>query len=63
MTDDSFTRAGPSDITAVADLIGDAFQQLDVSKWLVPEPEQRARILPRNFEIFVEYGVATERSR
>jgi len=58
VTHDSITRAGPSDITAVADLIGHAFQQLNVSKWLVPDPEQRAAILPRNFELFVGYGVA-----
>jgi GNAT superfamily N-acetyltransferase len=50
-------RATPSDTTAVADLIGDAFQQLGVSVWLVPDPVQRARILPRNFEIFVDYAV------
>jgi ribosomal protein S18 acetylase RimI-like enzyme len=55
--DESITRAGPSDIPAVADLIGAAFQHLEVSRWLVPDPELRARILPRNFEIFIEYGV------
>jgi GNAT superfamily N-acetyltransferase len=57
VTTPGIRRATLSDTTAVSDLIGDAFQQLGVSAWLVPDPQQRARILPRNFEIFVDYGV------
>lgn len=49
--------AQPPDAVWIADLIGGAFQYLSVSQWLVPDPVQRARVLPRNFQIFVEYGL------
>jgi GNAT superfamily N-acetyltransferase len=53
----SIKRATPSDTGAVANLIGAAFQHLGVTAWLVPDPVARTRILSRNFEIFVEYGL------
>jgi ribosomal protein S18 acetylase RimI-like enzyme len=51
-------RAGPDDAGWVADLIGAAFQPLAVAQWLVPDPQQRARVLPANFRIFVEHALA-----
>jgi len=50
--------ARPSDAVWIAELIGSAFHQLGVAKWLVPDPDERARILPRNFALYVEYGIA-----
>jgi GNAT superfamily N-acetyltransferase len=51
-------RAGHADAEWVADLIGGQFQHLGVAAWLVPDPDARARVLPRNFQIFVEYALA-----
>jgi len=53
----AIVRATASDAADVAELIGGAFQHLDVSSWLVPDPAERAKILPRNFQIFVEYAL------
>jgi hypothetical protein len=38
-------------------------QHLDVSAWLVPDPHARARVLPSNFRIFVEYGTEVSAGR
>jgi ribosomal protein S18 acetylase RimI-like enzyme len=53
----AIVRATPADAAAVAELIGGAFQHLEVSSWLVPDPVERARVLPRNFQIFVDYAL------
>jgi len=53
----AIVRAAPSDAAEVADLIAGAFQHLEVSSWLVPDPAERAKVLPRNFQIFVEYAL------
>ncbi len=50
--------ARPSDAPWIAELIGSAFQHLGVTQWLVPDPDERARILPRHFAIHVEWGLA-----
>lgn len=57
MTEPTIVRATGPDAGWIADLIGGAFAHLGVARWLVPDPEQRAVILPRNFQIFVEYAL------
>jgi GNAT superfamily N-acetyltransferase len=49
--------ADRTDVDWIADLISAAFHDLPVSQWLVPDPEQRSRIMPGNFAIHVEQGV------
>jgi ribosomal protein S18 acetylase RimI-like enzyme len=51
------TVATTADARWIAELIGAEFQHLDASRWLVPDPEQRARILPRNFAIYIEHAL------
>ncbi|HEX6873172.1 MAG TPA: GNAT family N-acetyltransferase [Micromonosporaceae bacterium] len=58
MTHGPIGRAQPGDERWIAELIGAAFFHLKVVEWLVPDPAQRARVLPGNFEIFVAYGLA-----
>lgn len=41
----------------VAKLIGEAFHELAVAGWLVPDAGERARILPANFRIYVEHAL------
>lgn len=48
-------RAEPTDAGWIADLVGAAFLHLPVTAWLVPDPDERARVMPRNFQILVEY--------
>ncbi|SRR5690606_6346723 len=55
---DHIVRAEVQDAGWIADLIGEAFHPLAVACWLVPDPHERARILPRNFRIFVEHALA-----
>lgn len=50
-------RATATDARWVADLIGEAFQPLQVARWLVPDPDRRAVILPANFRIFVDHAL------
>jgi len=53
----TIVRAGSTDAVWIADLIGAEFQHLEVTAWLVPDKNERARILPRNFEIYVEHAL------
>ena len=57
MHQQNIANAGASDVEWVADLIGEAFQPLDATAWLVPDPGARARVLSRNFAIFVEHAL------
>lgn len=41
----------------IADLIGEAFLHLGPSQWLVPDMEERARVLPANFRIYVDLAM------
>ncbi|QSB06854.1 GNAT family N-acetyltransferase [Natronoglycomyces albus] len=54
---DSVTRATISECSQVAQLIAEAFHALDVAKWLVPDADERARVLPRNFAIVAEHAL------
>lgn len=49
---------GDVDAVAVAHLIGDAFSELAVAAWLVPDPGERATVLGKNFEIIVQHALA-----
>jgi ribosomal protein S18 acetylase RimI-like enzyme len=50
--------ASTPDAEWIADLIGGSFQHLGVTEWLLPDPAERAKILPRNFQIYVEYALS-----
>jgi GNAT superfamily N-acetyltransferase len=54
----AIVRAEARDAGWIADLIGGEFQHLGPALWLVPDPTARARILPRNFRIYVEHALA-----
>jgi ribosomal protein S18 acetylase RimI-like enzyme len=55
--DGEVVRAGRDDAEAVSSLIAEAFCSLDATAWLVPEPDQRQRVLAANFRIFVEHAL------
>jgi GNAT superfamily N-acetyltransferase len=52
-------RAGQADIEVLSQVIADAFFDLDVSQWLVPDPDARRSIFPPYFRIYVEHAIAT----
>lgn len=58
MTAMEIVPAGAADVDLVAGLIGAAFHELDVAAWLVPDPDDRAKVLPANFRIFVEHALS-----
>jgi GNAT superfamily N-acetyltransferase len=49
--------AGPGEGLAVAQVISDAFHDLGMSHYLVPDPEQRREIFPPHFQIFVDHAL------
>lgn len=49
--------ATPEDVTVAAALIATAFAPLPACEWLVPDPEQRVRVLSSVFEIIVAHAV------
>ncbi|GII25607.1 GNAT family N-acetyltransferase [Planosporangium mesophilum] len=50
-------RARPGEAKALAQVIADAFHDLAVCRWMVPDPAERRRVLPPDFQIFVEHGI------
>ncbi len=50
-------RADAAEAGMVADLIGEAFLRLEPSQWLVPDMDERARVLPANFRIYVDLAM------
>jgi ribosomal protein S18 acetylase RimI-like enzyme len=56
VTQAHIVSASRPDAEWVADLIGDSFQHLSVTEWLLPDPAERAKVLPRNFQIYVEHA-------
>jgi len=50
-------RAEPSEAGALAQVVADAFFDLVVCQWLVPDPAERRRVLRPDFEIIVEHGI------
>jgi GNAT superfamily N-acetyltransferase len=51
-------RAGARDADVLAQVIADAFADLDVSKWLVPDPRARRAIFPGYFAVHVGHALA-----
>jgi GNAT superfamily N-acetyltransferase len=51
-------RAGEGDIHVLSLVIADAFHGLDVSQWLVPDPDARRGIFPPYFRSYVEHAMA-----
>jgi ribosomal protein S18 acetylase RimI-like enzyme len=49
--------AGPDEAPVAAGIIADAFQHLDVAKWLVPDPEQRRSVVERNMLIWTTHAI------
>lgn len=41
----------------IARLIATSFERLDVNRWLVPDPAQRAQVMPAYFEIIVSHAL------
>lgn len=54
----SIIDASADDAHRIADLIAEAFHPLAVASWLVPDPRERARVLPADFRIFVDHALA-----
>jgi GNAT superfamily N-acetyltransferase len=50
-------RADPAEAEALAYVIAEAFHDLPVCRWLVPDPTQRRDVLPPQFQIYVEHGI------
>ena len=57
MSSATIVSATAPDAEWIADLIGGSFLQLGVTEWLLPDPGERAKILPRNFQILVEHAL------
>lgn len=51
-------RADAGDAARVAGVIAEAFHDLPVSPWLVPNSAERARVYPAYFRIIVDMGLA-----
>jgi hypothetical protein len=54
----SIVRADATEAPQIAELIAVAFHSLDVARWLVPDPDRRAEVLPADFRILVEHAFA-----
>jgi len=50
-------RADAGDGETLAGVIATAFFDLAVSRWLIPDPAQRARAFPDHFRVFVDQGL------
>lgn len=50
-------RADAGDGAILAGVIAEAFDELSVTRWLVPDDATRARLMPEYFRIFVEIGL------
>lgn len=57
MTHPEIHRATAKDATRTAELIGDAFFDLDATAWLIADNGERARVLPADFEIYVDHAL------
>ncbi|HJP77853.1 MAG TPA: GNAT family N-acetyltransferase [Pseudonocardiaceae bacterium] len=53
-TSNEITKATEADVQAAADRVADAFHDIAVCEWLVPDPERRRQILPAYFRILAD---------
>lgn len=51
-------RAGERDVEVLSQVIADAFHDLAVSQWLIPDPDARRAIFPRYFRILCQHALA-----
>jgi GNAT superfamily N-acetyltransferase len=49
--------AGPGDADVLAQVIADAFADLDVSRWLVPDPSMRRAVFPGYFALLLRHAL------
>lgn len=57
MTTHRVRRAKDGEAQPLAAIIAAAFHDLDISAWLVPDPDRRARILPAHFALFTQHAL------
>ena len=50
--------AAAAEVTALADLVAEAFSTLDAARWLVPDPEVRRAAMAGQFALLVEHALA-----
>lgn len=50
-------RAGERDLEVLSQVIADAFHDLAVSQWLIPDPDARRAIFPRYFQIPLQHAL------
>lgn len=53
----AFVAGGADEAPVAANIIADAFQHLDVAKWLVPDDTARRDVVERNMQIFTTHAV------
>lgn len=53
----SIRSARPGEGLAVAQVIADAFHDLGMSLWLVPDPVRRRQVFPPHFQILVDHAL------
>ena len=51
-------RAGERDLKVLSQVIADAFHDLAVSQWLIPDPDARRAIFPGYFQILLQHALA-----
>ena len=51
-------RAGERDLEVLSQVIADAFHDLAVSRWLIPDPDARRAIFPGYFRILLQHALA-----
>ncbi len=51
-------RAGEGDLEVLSQVIADAFHDLVVSQWLIPDPDARREIFPGYFQILLQHALA-----
>jgi GNAT superfamily N-acetyltransferase len=51
-------RAGERDLEVLSQVIADAFHDLAVSHWLIPDPDARSAIFPGYFRILLQHALA-----
>jgi GNAT superfamily N-acetyltransferase len=50
-------RAGEGDLEVLSEVIADAFHDLAVSQWLIPDPDARHAIFPGYFRILLQHAL------
>jgi GNAT superfamily N-acetyltransferase len=56
--ENTVVRADGADLDTVSRVIADAFHELAVSEWLIPDPDARREVFPPYFRIFARQAIA-----